>query len=132
MILIQFIHSLFNKTTRTKRCNSKNKFIYSKNKIFKEIKLLHEQFILNFDWKLNRKYIFAIRKKDLAICLNIFINSTYNMHFSDTFFDIIMYKIQILNVNLQKTPKKVQNNSQLIIIFLNQVFNEINIKKIYQ
>ena len=85
---------------------------------------------MTFDWKLIRKYIFAIRKKDLATYLNIFINNTYNTHFSDIFFDLIMYKIQMLNVDLQKTSKKVRNNSQLIINFSNQKFNKISITKI--
>ena len=36
----------------------------------------------------------------------------------------------MLNVDLQKTSKKVCNNSQFIINFSNQVFNKINITKI--
>ena len=87
---------MYNKTTRTKRSSSSNKFIISKNKILREIKLLNEQFILTFDWTQIRKYIFAIRKKDLPTHLNIFINNNYNALFSDIFYDIIMYKIQLL------------------------------------
>ena len=85
---------------------------------------------MTFDWKLIRKCIFAVRKKDLVTYLNIFIINIYNIHFSDIFFDLIMYKIQMLNVNLQKTSKKVQNNSQLMINFSNQVFNKINMTNI--
>ena len=54
---------MYNKTIRTKRGNSSNKFTISKNKILKEIKSLNEEFILSFDWTLIRKYIFAIIKK---------------------------------------------------------------------
>ena len=129
-IYSNFNSSLYNKTTRTKRGNSKNKLVISKNKILKEIKLLHEQYLLSYNWKLIRKFTFAVRKKDLATYLNIFMNNKYNLHFSDIFFDLLMYKIQLHNVDLQKTSKKDRNNSQLIINFSNQAFNKIIITKI--
>ena len=85
---------------------------------------------MTFDWTLIRKYIFAIKKKDLSTHFNIFINNNYHTHFSDIFYDIIMYKIQSLNVNLQKSSRKIQNNSELIINYSNQILNKINSTKI--
>ena len=53
--------------------------------------------------------------------LNIFINNSYNTHFPDTFYDLIRYKIQLFSVNIQENFKRIQNNTQLIINYLNQV-----------
>ena len=41
-----------------------------------------------------------------------------------------MYKIQLLNINLQKSSRKLQNNTLLIINYSNQILNKINITKI--
>ena len=49
-----------------------------------------------------RKYVFAIKKKYITICLTTFPRIKFNENFSDVFYDLIMYKINAFNISLKK------------------------------
>ena len=92
--------------------------------------MLLKFFLSNFHWSSVHKFLFGIKKKCLTTYLNVFLSKSYNIHFSDVFYDIIMFKINLHNIKLNKIGKNINNNSKFVLTFSNQVFNKININSI--
>ena len=87
--------------------------------------MLQKEFSSNFNWQSVRKFLFGIKKKFLTTYLNVFLSKSYNNHFSDIFYDIIRFKINLHNTKFKKIGKNVNDNSKFVLTFSNQVFNKI-------
>ena len=58
------------------------------------------------------------------------LSKSYNNHFSDIFYYIIMFKINLGNIKFWKIGPNVNADSKIGLTFSNQVFNKININTI--
>lgn len=63
-----------------------------------------------------RKFIFEIPKFHTSQYHKVFISNTFNYHFSDTFFDLLCYRITSQNININNKIQKLnKSNSHSII-----------------
>ena len=70
--------------------------------IVKEINMLQKGFLSNFNWQ-SVKYLFGIMKKGFTTYLIFLFTKSYNNHFSNIVYDIIiMFKINSHNIKFKK------------------------------
>ena len=92
--------------------------------------MLQKQFLFNFNWSSICKFLFGIKKKFLTTYLNILLSKSYNNHFSDIFYDMIMLKINLHSIKIKRIGQNIISNSKFLLPFSNQVVNKININSI--
>ena len=61
-------------------------------------KSVQKEFLSNFNWSSVNKFLFGIKKNFLTTYLNVFLSKSYNKYFSDIFYAIIIFKINLLNI----------------------------------
>lgn len=100
--------------------------------IKRSLKLLTSSFYSTFNWMTFRKFIFAIQMYDINQHHKVFTLNTFNTHFSDTYFDLLHYRLTTLHVNSNNKIKHLnKSNSYLSITFTNTVFNKIKLNYLF-
>ena len=118
----KFNHKLNSKAIGTKHGLKNHSNITFKTNIIKQHKTLQNSFF-KFNFLTVPKYVFLFKEKDITMYLNKFLRKKYKKHFSDIFYDFIIYKTDTFNISFKKKQDNHNTNSQMQLLSQIKLWN---------